>query len=100
MLDEYHDGHGKDSVDLARNVRELATGVVSVFQFDREENVGLKQSCVDASLFEQTRVTRKLLIGKLEQEIGGLPVGSKRFRFVEVAAAGVGADEIEKGLRL
>lgn len=44
MLDQNHDRHGKDAVDLAGNSGELAAGVIAATQLYGEEEVGPKQA--------------------------------------------------------
>ena len=90
MLDEHHDRHRKDAVDLAGNAGKLAAGVVAAGQLYGEKEIGAEQAGIDGGVLEEARVAGEFLVGELEEEVGGCPVGKEGFGLVEGGAAGVG----------
>jgi hypothetical protein len=41
VLEDYHDWHGKEAVDLPGDGGEFAAGVVAALQLDGDEDVGM-----------------------------------------------------------
>lgn len=77
VLDEHHNGHGEDTVDLAGNGSELAAGVVAAGQLDGEEEVGAEEAWLDGGVLEETGFAGDFLVGELEEEVGGFPLGEE-----------------------
>ena len=96
VLEEHHDGHGEEPVDLAGDGGEFAAGVVATLQLDGDENVGFQQTGLHRGVGEEAGFAAEFLIGELEEEIGGFPLGDEGLGRVESLA---GAEEIEKSLR-
>ena len=96
VLEEHHDGHGEEAVDLPGDGGKLATGVVAALQLDGDEHIGFQQTGLHRGIGEEAGFAAKFLIGELEQEIGGFPLGDESLGWIEGIA---GAEEIEEGLR-
>jgi len=96
VLEEHHDGHGEEAVDLAGNGGKLAAGVVAALQLDGDEDVGFEQAGFDRVVGEEAGFTAEFLVGELEEEIGGFPLGDEGLGLIKGVA---GAEEIEEGLR-
>ena len=59
-------GMGKNAVDLACNASQLATGVITLVQFDGDEHVGLQERGADGVILEQCCAASKLFICELK----------------------------------
>jgi hypothetical protein len=105
VLDEHHDGHGEDPVDLAGNSGELAASVGSVdggfaIQLNGEEEVGLEEAGFDLGFFEEGGFAGEFVVGELEEEFGFRPIGEEGFLIVEGGVGIALSEEVEEGLGL
>lgn len=100
VLQQHHDGHGKDAIDLSGNGGELAARIVGIFQLDGEEEIGAEQAGSDVGFLEEGRRGGQFFLGELEEDIGGLPLGEQGFLGIELKGSGLELDEVEKGLGL
>ena len=96
MLEEHHDGHREEPIHLAGDGREFATGVVAALQLDSDEDVGFQQTGLHRGVGEEGGFAAEFLIGELEEEVGGFPLGDEGLDRIKGRA---GAEEIEEGLR-
>ncbi len=96
VLDEHHDRHRKNTIELPGDGGQLAARVVPVFQFDGEEQVGLKQTGIDAVVLEQADLAGQLLVGELEENIRPGPVVEERLGLVDGDAGVVFSQQFEK----
>ena len=96
VLEEHHDGHGEEAVDLPGDGGEFAASVVAALQLNGDENVGFQQTGLNRGVGEEAGFAAEFLIGELEEEIGGFPLGDEGLGRVKGMA---GAEEIEEGLR-
>lgn len=100
VLEEDHDGHGEDAVDLAGDGGELAAGVVGAGELDGEEQVGAEEGGLEISCREKVSSGGEIVTGELEEDVGGFPLSEEGFCGIEFRAAGLGLCKLEEGLWL
>ena len=66
-LEQHHDRHGENAVDLAGDSGQFAPCVITRLELHRKKYIGLKQGRSDGGVFEQGGVARQLFVCELEQ---------------------------------
>ena len=94
--EEHHDGHREEAVDLAGDGGEFAACVVAALQLDGDEDVGFEQAALDLRV---AGFAAEFLIGELEEEIGGFPLGDECLFLIENAARSSLREGIQKRSR-
>lgn len=89
VLDEHHDGHGEDAVDLPGDGGEFAAGVVGSAEFQREEEVGVEVALFDLVFVEEVGFSGQIPAGELEKEFDAFPIGHQGFVAVQFGAVGI-----------
>ncbi len=96
MLEEHHDGHGEEAVDLAGNGGEFTARVVAALQLDGDENVRFQEAGLNGGVGKERGFATEFLVGELKKQIGGLPLGNKGSGLIKGMA---GPEEIDESLR-
>ncbi len=94
MFEQHHDGHWEEAVDLPRDGGEFAARVVGAFQLDGDEDIGFEQAELDGVVREEVGFAAEFLVGELEEEVGGFPIGDEGFGLVEGVAGGEVGKEV------
>jgi hypothetical protein len=81
VLEDHHDGHGEEAIDLAGDAGEFASGVVGALQLDGDEDVRFEQAALDGIVGEEGGFAAEFLVGELEDQVGGFPIGDEGFFF-------------------
>ena len=68
-LEQHHDRHGENAVDLAGDSGQFAPCVITRLELHCKEHIGLKQGRSDGGVFEQRGVARKFLVSELKEKL-------------------------------
>ena len=83
VLKDHHDGHGEEAIDLAGDSGEFASGVVGTLQLDGDEDVRFQQAALNGIVGEEGGFAAEFLVGELEDQVAGFPLGDEGFLFVQ-----------------
>jgi hypothetical protein len=94
VFEDHHNGRKEEAIDLPGDSGEFTTGVVTALQFNSDEDVGFVQAALDGVVGEEAGFAAEFLIGELEEEVGGFPLGDEGLGLVERVASGEVIDEV------
>ena len=94
VLEDHHDGHGEEAIDLAGDAGEFSAGVFGALQLDGDEDVGFEQAALNGVVGEEAGFAAEFLVGELEEEVGSLPLGDEGFGRIECVPGGEVSEEV------
>jgi len=84
-LEEHHDRHFKDFIDLSGDLAECGSCVFLVIEFNAEEEVGLDNVAINLGFIEKRVLAGYFFFGQLKEQVNLLPLFGKGLLFVETA---------------